>query len=253
MSRHYSEDLAYIHHEGFSTSIRQATPYLLRLLNKARRNASYSKGEKPLVVDLGCGSGVWARELVQAGYDVVAVDISDAMIRLARKNVSGARFVQGSFLDTEFPQCDAVTALGEVVNYAFDARVKGPELLRFFRRVYAALRPGGVFVLDVAGPGRAGPRGRREGGSVGPDWAIFFRVDEDRSNQKLTRTITSFRSAGKLYRRTNEIHEQRLYRPVAITRHLQKAGFRVERMPEYGRSGFPPGLAGFVATKARSG
>jgi SAM-dependent methyltransferase len=33
-----------------------------------------------LIVDLGCGSGLWARGLVDAGYRVLGIDISEAMI-----------------------------------------------------------------------------------------------------------------------------------------------------------------------------
>jgi SAM-dependent methyltransferase len=246
MSRAYSADLAYIHHEGFSSSIRQAAPHLLKLLNRSR---STSVAKEHLVVDLGCGSGVWARELVRAGYDVLGIDISATMIRLARKNAPSARFVHGSFRNMPLLQCDAVTALGEVVNYTFDPRVTGDELLQFFHRVHAALRPQGVFLLDVAGPGRAGPIGLREGYSLGSDWAILFGVEEDKKREKLTRTITSFRKVGKLYRRTDEIHKQRLYTAAKITGQLRAAGFRVQQLPGYGPLSFPDGLMGFLATK----
>jgi SAM-dependent methyltransferase len=249
MSRAYSADLAYIHHKGFSTWILQAAPYLLKLIHKATGTISGSARQKQFVIDLGCGSGVWAHELVRAGYDVLGVDISPTMIRFARKNASGARFVHGSFRDMPLPQCDAVTALGEVVNYTFDPGVTGDELLQFFHRVHAALRSPGVFLLDVAGPGRAGPTGRRTGFSRGSDWAILFGVEEDKRREKLTRMITTFRRVGKLYRRTNEMHEQRLYTAAKITGQLRAAGFRVQRLPGYGPSSFPEGLMGFLATK----
>ena len=252
MSRAYSADLAHIHHEGFSTAIRQAAPHLLNLLNRATSTTGRSASTKHLVVDLGCGSGIWARELVHAGYDVLGVDISATMIRLARKNAPGARFIQGTFREMQLPQCNAVTALGEVVNYTFDPHLTANELRRFFRRVHAALRPRGVFVLDIAGPGRAGPTGLREGYSLGPDWAILFRVEEDRRREKLMRTMTSFRKVGKLYRRTTEIHEQRLYTVAKITGDLREVGFSVRRLHGYGRSNFPSGLVGFVASKMAS-
>lgn len=251
MSRAYSADLAYIHHEGYSDFIRQATPHLLKLLSRPATNKGQSFVQKRLVVDLGCGSGVWARELLRAGFDVLGIDVSDAMIRLARKNAPGARFIRRSFRNFRLPPCYAVTALGEVINYLFDPGVDRNEVRRFFARVGAALRPGGFFILDVAGPGRGGPTGRREGFSIGRDWAIVFRAEEDRRRWKLTRTITSFRKVGKLYRRTDEIHEQRLYTAKEITGQLRWAGFQVQRLPGYGGSRFPEGLAGFIATKRK--
>ena len=45
-----------------------------------------------LVVDLGCGSGRFAAALGEAGYQVLGVDLSPAMIRLAKKRAPGARF-----------------------------------------------------------------------------------------------------------------------------------------------------------------
>ena len=52
----YDRDLAYIHDTGFTSFARNAAPGLLRLL---RRN----RVRDGLVVDVGCGSGVWAGEL----------------------------------------------------------------------------------------------------------------------------------------------------------------------------------------------
>jgi 2-polyprenyl-3-methyl-5-hydroxy-6-metoxy-1,4-benzoquinol methylase len=65
----YEADLAYIHDTGFGEFARNSAPYLLNLF---RRNG-ITEGR---VVDLGCGSGIWARELTDSGYQVVGVDLS---------------------------------------------------------------------------------------------------------------------------------------------------------------------------------
>jgi SAM-dependent methyltransferase len=251
VSRAYSADLAYIHDSGFSAYAREAAEHLLSILQNTKKNRR-SDPNKHFIVDLGCGSGIMARELLRAGCDVLGIDISRAMIRLARKKAPQASFIQGSFRTMQLPSCDAVVALGEVLNYEFDPHLTRSQLSRFFRRVHAALRRGGVFIFDVAGPGRAGSEGKRQGCLEGKDWAILFLVEEDTKRQQLTRTITSFRRVGKLYRRTREIHEQRLYSPSEIAEELRQAGFRVKRLPGYGCSGFPEGLAGFVAHKDRA-
>jgi len=51
-----------------------------------------------LVVDLGCGIGHWALELNRAGYRVLGVDQSPAMIRLARRKAPASKFKAASFL-----------------------------------------------------------------------------------------------------------------------------------------------------------
>ena len=74
----YSEDLAYIHDAGYGDFARGAAPALLGAL----RAHGITTGR---VVDLGCGSGIWAALLLDAGYEVLGIDISPAMIRLAKK------------------------------------------------------------------------------------------------------------------------------------------------------------------------
>ena len=51
--------------------------------------------EKGKVLDLGCGTGLpYARSLVEKGFDIVGVDLSEDMVKVASKNVPEASFVQ---------------------------------------------------------------------------------------------------------------------------------------------------------------
>src|SRR5437867_4220617 len=109
----YREDLAYIHDVGFGNFARRAAPGLLQILR------TLGTVEGP-VVDLGCGSGIWARALGNAGYDVLGVDQSADMLAIARQRAPNAEFCQASFLRTDLPRCAAVTAIGECFNYLFD-------------------------------------------------------------------------------------------------------------------------------------
>jgi len=99
----YGEDLAYVHDAGFTGYCLNAAPGLLRAL---KRNGITGG----LVIDLGCGSGRWARELNQAGYEVLGVDQSPAFIRLARRIAPRSRFVNASLLRVALPACAAVTS-----------------------------------------------------------------------------------------------------------------------------------------------
>jgi SAM-dependent methyltransferase len=242
MAEGYRSDLAYIHHVGFGSFARSAAPWLLKSL----RQTGASSG---LVVDLGCGSGIWAAELLRAGYRVLGVDQSQAMVDLAYRNAPRGEFRAQSYLRARLPPCIGVTALGECFNYLFDERNTAKALARLFRRVIAALRPGGVFAFDVAGPGRVPGAGHVRKFAEGENWAVFVDAVEDRRRRTLTRSITSFRKVGLLYRRDFEVHRMRLFTRSEIAQLLREAGFRIRSLAGYGRLKFARGHFGFLAAK----
>lgn len=240
MKSAYDTDLAYIHHTGFGAFVRNAAPGLLAIL---RRNSLH----RGLVVDLGCGGGLWAGELTHRGYDALGIDLSPAMVALARKVAPQARFLVGSLLKVQLPPCVAVTAPGEVLNYLSDGDDHRQELTRFFRRVHQALRPGGVLIFDMAGPERERGRAPRRWFS-GDDWAILLEVQQQ--GDLLTRRMIVFRKTGKTYRRSEEVHRLWLCPPGLILTELRRAGFTARTISGYGKAKFERGLAGFVARRA---
>ena len=89
MTDAYRDDLAFIHDAGFGGMARAAGPVLVNALRKR----GFDGG---LVVDLGCGSGILSQAMAEAGYDVLGIDISPAMIALARERVPTGTFRVGS-------------------------------------------------------------------------------------------------------------------------------------------------------------
>ena len=117
----YDPDLARIHHEGFPDIAKAAGPAIVSWL----RSAGVRDG---LVIDLGCGSGILARHLLAHGYDVLGIDASPAMLRLARRVAPPARFRRARAEDAALPACAAVVATGEALTYLTGRR--GPEVTR---------------------------------------------------------------------------------------------------------------------------
>jgi SAM-dependent methyltransferase len=257
----YSTDLAYIHDVGFNDVAERAAPEVMRILGRhgidppaarahRRRRPPGAAGRAPRIVDVGCGSGTLARRLVDRGYDVVGIDISPAMIRLARAKVPEARFRVGSLIDARIPRSDAVIAVGEVIAYVAAPRAGAGvpfALRRFFSRVRRALKPGGLLLFDFMESARR--RTYRVKTRGGRGWAIAVRADVDRAGRVLTRRMITVRRLQRHFRSSREVHRVRVYSRRAIAGALTRAGFDATMSRSYGRYRLLPGDVAVVARK----
>jgi len=74
------------------------------------------------ILDAGCGPGMMTKELAERGGNIVAIDISPSLIKIARKRLSPhlARFVEfrsGDMLDPTLGQFDFVFAMDSLIYY----------------------------------------------------------------------------------------------------------------------------------------
>ena len=235
----YQSDLADIHESGF-------THFALGAASVLRKELSPANGNCKTVVDLGCGGGTLARELYEAGFQVQGYDLSPAMIEMARARVPAAEFAVASFVDVDLPECRAVTAIGEVLNYLIDERNDLSVVEAVLSRIFASLIPGGYLLFDVASLKRASdlPVQRFV---TDNDRAVL--VMTERAGDVLTRHITAFRRVGDLFRRSEETHSLKLMEPDEVCRILSTIGFKVEQLDSYGSQTLPTGLHAFLARK----
>ncbi|NEO32487.1 MAG: class I SAM-dependent methyltransferase [Symploca sp. SIO3C6] len=242
MKQWYKQDLAYIHDVGFSDYALKSAPGILEIL-------AQNKILQGLVVDLGCGSGLWVQELTKANYRVLGIDISESMIEIARRRVPDAEFLVESLFKAEIPPCNAVTSIGECLNYLFDSDNAQQTLTQLFLRVYNALNHGGVFVFDILEKRKNIQKTTTKGFTQGENWVVLFDKEEDQQQGILTRRITTFRKVGEYYRRDDEVHQQRLYKATTLAQELEKVGFQVQIRHSYGQYNLPPAHAAFIARK----
>ena len=96
------------------------------------------------ILDLGCGDGVIAEDLMARGVDVIGVDSSAAFVAAAQARGVDARLMDGQRLtfDSEF---DAVFS-NAALHWMTDAAAVTTG-------VWRALRPGGRFVAEFGGHG----------------------------------------------------------------------------------------------------
>jgi len=241
----YGRQQAAIHHDRFGDLAHDAARLLAGLLVSRGLTAG-------TVTDLGCGSGILARVMSDLGYDVLGIDISPHMLALAEQNAPRAVFRQESLVDASIPPSVAVTAIGEALNYVTDPRAGLDATTEVAQRVYEALAPGGVFLFDVATPGRNLGMEVRERIHDDDDWMLCMRATE--IGNRLDRRITIYtREPDGHYSRIDEHHVTHLYDPDSLQAMLERVGFVVETGPSYGSdrgdSTPPSGWCVVTATK----
>jgi SAM-dependent methyltransferase len=241
MTTWYNEDLAYIHDVGFSDYALKSAPGILEILQKLPITMG-------LIVDLGCGSGLLTEVLNRDGYRVLGIDISAAMIAIAKTRVPTVEFRVDSLLTAEIPACTAVVSIGECLSYAFDDN-SDRVLENLFQRVYHALSPGGMFIFDVVTPGQVPTGEIVKTFTEAEDWIVLVEKKEDLKRQILTRRIITFRQIGELYRRSEEVHLLRLFNLESLAKLIEQTGFQVEILNHYGQFQLPPAHAAFILQK----
>jgi SAM-dependent methyltransferase len=93
------------------------------------------------VADVGCGPGVVTAHLHDLGVDVFGVDLSPAMISLARREHPGLRFQVGSMTEPLGTSVAGILAWWSLIHIPDD------EVPVVFGHFHEALRPDGLLVL----------------------------------------------------------------------------------------------------------
>ena len=236
----YGEDLAYIQAVAFGERARRTAPEIVRLLQSAKIPIRR-------VVELGCGAGVLASAMVEAGFDVTALDDSADLVAIAAVNAPRARFVKASIYRFEIPKCEAIVAIGEPLTYHPEIADADRSVWDFFQRAARILPHGGMLIFDVIETGEPTLAGRTW--RSGADWAVMAETTEDQPSRTLVRMIETFRQIGGLYRRGHELHRVRLFDTNELTAALGEHGFAIETAKAYGSEHLAPRRRAFICTR----
>ncbi|WP_328495476.1 class I SAM-dependent methyltransferase [Streptomyces sp. NBC_00414] len=104
------------------------------------------------VLDIGCGTGVFALLLAGRGIDVVGVDPAEASLDVARGKPGGehVRWIHGDATALPPLRVDLATMTANAAQQIVDDRAWRDTL----RGAYEALRPGGHLVFETRDPAR---------------------------------------------------------------------------------------------------
>lgn len=180
------------------------------------------------VLDLACGTGSLSVLLAQMGYRVLGVDCSEEMLTVASEKASELELAQPPFWVCQKMQrlrlpepVDAAVCCLDSVNYV----TKPKDLQEAFRRVYAALRPGGLFVFDINTPYKL----RGLDGQVfldeTEDAYCVWRTEFSEKRRLCHYGIDLFQRSSDVWLRSQEEHLEYAYTPEELTQWLREAGF----------------------------
>ncbi len=245
MDRHdqpyYRDGLALVHHRGFGFHADMCAPGIIALLEPVRER-------RGLVVELGCGSGLLTRHLLDAGHRVIATDASPAMLELARAGAPDAEDVRQLTLpDDPIPGADAIVSVGHALSYLPDEAAIDRALVA----IAQALRPGGVLAIDICDlEWGAARHDWSSSGRVGDDWAIITEYSIPVSN-RFVRDMTIFlRNEDGSWRRDDERHDNVLIDTGRIPDLLAPYGVEVRVERSFGDEELPAGLRALVGRRS---
>lgn len=178
------------------------------------------------VLDLGCGTGTLSLMLARRGYELISVDSSPDMLSVFQSKLGylPAESTPPMLLCQRAEELDLYDTVDAAICCLDGFNYLPPDTMReAVRRLHLFLSPGGILAFDI----------------LSPDWLRSLDgqcfVDEDDDTLCLWRAsledgavhygLDLFRSAGKLWRRSQEEHVEYLHEPEQLCAVLAAAGF----------------------------
>ncbi len=179
--------------------------------------------ERASILDVCCGSGYLAGMLLARGHPVTGIDCSPVMIEYARENQPSGLFQVADATTFELPEIfDAAVSTFDSLNHILALK----DLQAVFRRVAAALKPGGLFAFDILLEDAYRTNWGQSFALVRDDHVLTITGSGfDFRSRKARCTITMFRLIAGAWQRADVTIHERCYTGKEISSALQQAGF----------------------------
>lgn len=183
--------------------------------------------ERNTVLDLGCGTGTLTELLARRGYDMIGVDLSEEMLRIAvdKREKSGLDIL---YLCQDMRELDLYGTVGAAVSVCDSVNylLEEDDVVQTFRLVNNYLYPEGLFIFDfntiykyaeIIGDTTIAEN-REECSFI---WENTYYEEERINEYDLTIFV---REEGDRYRRFQETHLQRGYSLKEMRGMVEAAG-----------------------------
>jgi SAM-dependent methyltransferase len=181
------------------------------------------------VLDLCCGQGRHSLELARRGFQVVGVDLSEALLYAARKRAE-SEGLSVTFLHCDMREIDFADEFDAVINMftSFGYLESEAEDEKVLGKVAQALKSGGKFLLDVVNRDRlVRDFQAREWHAADEGWLVLEeRTFDHLSGRMETRWVCVARD-GVRYERLSSV---RLYTTSELRTMLERAGLKVTNL-----------------------
>lgn len=185
--------------------------------------------EKNSILDLGCGTGTLTELLAAQGFDMIGVDNSPEMLRIAmdKKERSGLDIL---YLCQDMREFELYGTVGAVISVcdSLNYLLTEDDLLAVFQLVRNYLYPGGLFIFDFNTVykyevviGDATIAENREDCSF--IWENYYHPENETNEYDLTIFVKNDKEE-ESFRRFQETHYQRGYRIEQMKALLERAG-----------------------------
>jgi SAM-dependent methyltransferase len=181
------------------------------------------------ILDLCCGQGRHSLELARRGFQVVGVDLSEALLYAARKRAE-SEGLSVTFLHCDMREIDFADEFDAVINMftSFGYLESEAEDEKVLGKVAQALKSGGKFLLDVVNRDRlVRDFQAREWHAADEGWLVLEeRTFDHLSGRMETRWVCVARD-GVRYERLSSV---RLYTASELRTMLERAGLKVTNL-----------------------
>jgi len=181
------------------------------------------------ILDLCCGQGRHSLELARRGFQVVGVDLSEALLYAARKRAE-SKGLSVTFLHCDMREIDFADEFDAVINMftSFGYLESEAEDEKVLGKVAQALKSGGKFLLDVVNRDRLVREFQaREWHAADEGWLVLEeRTFDHLSGRMETRWVCVARD-GVRYERLSSV---RLYTASELRTMLERAGLKVTNL-----------------------